>query len=159
MMKSATLFVLLVLGTLALPCRAGEVPAATKAILEKAEQIEVYSLWPANDKEKGKEFFHEYPILGKVVVKDAKTRKALIAAIEKGAKENEGVAANCFMPRHGVRATAGGKTLELVICFQCLQVKGYLGDKADAGFLISKSPEPTFDKILKDAGVKLAPKD
>ena len=126
---------------------------------EKAEQIELLSLYPANDKEKGKEFFHHYPILGKVVIKDEKTRKALIAALEKGAKENNGIAANCFMPRHGVRATAGGKTLELVICFQCLQVHGYIGDKENAGFLTSKSPQPTLDKVLTDAGVKLAPKD
>src|SRR5260221_8734957 len=106
---------------LAACAHAAEVPADAKAILEKAEQIELLSLYPANDKEKSKEFFHHYPILGKVVIKDEKTRKALIAALEKGAKENKGIAANCFMPRHGVRATAGGKTLELVICFQCLQ--------------------------------------
>lgn len=140
--------------------RGGEIPADAKAILEKAEQIEVLSLYPANDKEKGKEFFHEYPILGKVVVKDEKTRKALIEALEGGAKGNKGVAANCFIPRHGIRATAGGKTLELVICFQCLQVHGYIGgDKENAGFLIARSPQPVFDKVLTDAGVKLAPKD
>jgi hypothetical protein len=155
------LAVFALLASLCMPlfARSDEIPADAKAILDKAEQIELLSLYPANDKEKGKEFFHEYPILGKVVVKDEKTRKALVAALEKGAKENKGVGANCFIPRHGIRATAGGKTLELVICFQCLQVHGYIGEKANANFLVEKSPQPTLDKILKDAGVKLAPKD
>src|SRR5262249_39270121 len=135
--------------------RGAEIPADARTILEKAEQLEVLSLDPAGNKEKAKELFHTYPVLGKVIVKDEKTRKALVAALDTGAKENEGKIGKCFIPRHGIRATVDGKTLELVICFQCLQVHGYIGEKQNANFLISKSPQPTFDKVLTDAGVKL----
>ena len=139
--------------------RCAEVPAEVLDILNKAEQLEVLSLHPLPDKEKSKEYFHSYPVLGKAIVKDEKARKALVEALETGAKENKGIAANCFNPRHGLRAKAGDKTVELVICFQCMQVEYVIGDKKKAGFLITKSPEPLFDKVLKDAGAKLAPKD
>lgn len=137
--------------------RGAEIPPAARAILEKADQIEVYSLDP-NPSKDAKEAFHQYPVLGKVVVKDDKTRKALVAALMEGARENEGYTKFCFDPRHGIRATVDGKSLDLVICFQCLQVHGYLGAKEDAGFATTGSPEPTLDRILTAAGVKLAPK-
>ena len=48
-----------------------------------------------------------------------------------------------------------GKTVDLVICFECAQFKVFL-DKDDdkgKGFLINKKPEAAFNKVLKDAGI------
>ena len=49
----------------------------------------------------------------------------------------------------------GPKVVDLVICFECLQVKVVDPAQPDTGFLVSESPQKTFDQILKEAGVPL----
>jgi hypothetical protein len=121
--------------------------------LEAAEQFDLYSLNPEQRDEK--EGFHGWKVLGKTTIKDAATRKQLIEAFKKSVADNKGMAAFCFIPRHGIRLTKDGKTLDLVICFQCMQVKDYVSETAGKGFLITASPQPVFDKVLMDAGVAL----
>ena len=134
--------------------------ADVQTILEKAEQFELLSLDPAVEGVKGKEGFHGWKILGKTMVKDAAVRKEIVTALDKGIAESDGNGAKCFDPRHGIRAQRDGKTVELVICFECMQVQGYLdkSEKSDVHFLVTKTPQDAFDKVLKAAGVKLAPK-
>ena len=131
-------------------------PALT--VLEKAEQIELLSLNPERPQEKPKDGFHGWKVLGKTTVKDADTRKKLIAAFKEGVAKNDGTAALCFNPRHGIRATHDGKTAEFVICFECLHGQTYLGDKQLKGFLTTSFPEKAFNKILTDAKVPLPEK-
>jgi hypothetical protein len=121
--------------------------------LEKAGEIELYSLDPS---ERGvKDGFHGWKVLGKTTVKDAETVKKLAAAFKKGVEENKGIAAACFNPRHGIRLTHDGKTVDLVICFECYSVQEFVADKQGKGCLVTRSPQPAFDKVLKDAGVAL----
>jgi hypothetical protein len=129
-----------------------------RALLEEAEQFELLSISPNRPKDKPKDAFHGWQVLGKTTVKDAETRKKLVAAFKKGVEENHGTMALCFSPRHGIRVTQNGKTADFVICFQCYQVKVIVGDKQWKDFLITKSPESTFDAVLKEAKVPLAPK-
>jgi hypothetical protein len=94
-------------------------------------------------------------VLGKTMVK-ADTRKQLVETFLKG-MEGKIDPAKCFDPRHGIRATHGGKTVELVICFHCSQFILYVGS-AEKGplLLVNKSPEASFDKVLKDADIPKA---
>src|SRR5262245_20526938 len=133
-----------------------KLPEDAKAILEKADQLELLSVHPERPQEKPKDEFHGWKVLGRTVVKDADTRKAIRAAISKGVAESQGVA-GCFNPRHGIRATSGGKTVDLVICFECWWMEVHVGGKWFAVWT-SGSPEPTLDKVLRDANVPLAPK-
>jgi hypothetical protein len=127
------------------------------SLLDKATELELYSLDPSMRVEKEKDGFHGYKVLGKTNVKDADTRQVLITAFAKGVKENKGIAANCFIPRHGIRFKSGETTIDLVICFECFQVRQYSDGKAGPGFLITRSPQLIFNKVLKDAGVELPP--
>lgn len=177
------LFVLPLIG-----CTAGAeenaISAQTKAALEKAEQWELYSLdpdrnrspppapmppaapkdalavapKPATEAPAAAEAFHGWHVLGKTTVKDAEVRQKFVAAFLKGVAENEGIAAGCFNPRHGIRMVHDGQTIDLVICFECYQVAEYIGDKRAPGCLITASPQPTFDGVLKDAKVPLPEK-
>ncbi len=129
-----------------------KLPDKAKTVLDKAETIEVYSLDPGdNNDPKG---FHGWKVLGKTAVKDAAKRTELLGALEQGLAESQG-GAKCFIPRHGVRATYDGQTVDLVICFECSWVYVYYGDKDGPHLTTSKSPQPAFDKVLKDAGVPL----
>jgi hypothetical protein len=144
-------------GTLASAEKESKIPDDVKAVLDKADSFELLSLDPSVDRETVKDGFHGWKVLGKTAVKDADVRKQLVAALAKGAAENKGEVAKCFNPRHGIRATQDKKTVEMVICFECLQAHVYIdkSDKNTAGFLTNKSPQPAFDKVLKDAGVPL----
>jgi hypothetical protein len=135
-------------------------PDQAKAILLKAEQIELYSLEPEpdKDKDKDKDTLQGWKILGKTVLKDASVRKSALNAVENGIGKGRG--AKCFDPRHALRATHDGKTVDLVICFECGWVYVYYDKKAEraATLVTSSKPQETLDKILKDAGVPLAKK-
>jgi hypothetical protein len=138
-----------------------KLPDKAKAILDKAKSYELYSLDPGKgDDEMVKDGFHGYKVLGKSTVKDDKARDKLRTALVKGIKDSKGEIAKCFNPRHGIRATHDGQSVDLLICFECLQIYVYYGkgDKREANVLTTRSPQPTFDKILKDAGVKLPEK-
>ena len=134
-----------------------KIPESVQTILHKADAIELYSLDPSRPKDKPKDDFRGWRVLGKTTVKDADTRKAMVAAFLKGVEDNKGIAANCFNPRHGIRATHDGKSVDLVICFECMQVQGYLdkSEKSDVHFLVTKTPQDAFDKVLKAAKVPL----
>src|SRR5262245_10421401 len=73
--------------------KGNKIPAEARAILEKAEQIELLSIDPERPKEKPKDDFHGWKVLGRTVVKDAEVRKKLLAAFQKGVEENKGEAA------------------------------------------------------------------
>jgi hypothetical protein len=134
--------------------KGNKIPDDLRALLEKADQFELLSLSPEEPKEKPKDGFHGWRVLGQTTVKDAETRNKLLAALEKGVAENKGEVARCFNPRHGIRVTHDGKTADLVICFECLQVKAFAGDRGH-DFLVTRSPQPTFDAVLKEAKVPL----
>ncbi|HKB04371.1 MAG TPA: hypothetical protein VKD90_19260 [Gemmataceae bacterium] len=152
---SLALLALLVVGPAArAEDKQNKIPDDLRAILEKADQFELLSLNPREPDAKPKDGFHGWEVLGKTTVKDADTRKNLVAALQKGVAESDGTVARCFNPRHGIRVTHDGKTTDLVICFECLQVKAFAGDRRH-DFLVTRSPQPAFDAVLKEAKVPL----
>lgn len=130
-----------------------KMPESALKVLQNATELELYSIDFAHmDKEKTG--FHDMKVVGKTTVKDADVRKKLVAEFVKG-MEGDLVPARCFNPRHGIRATHDGKTVDLVICFECAQfyVHEGLGTGQSNRLLIGKGPEPALDKVLKDAGI------
>ena len=84
-----------------------------------------------------------------------------MAAVKDGIRNAPKTPKGCFMPRHVVRVAKGGKTVDLVICFQCDNYRVYrVGRDAGStgGGRISSAGQPVLDKILRDAGIPLAPK-
>ncbi len=126
-----------------------------KSILDKAEQLELWSLDP-DPKARDKDGFHNWKVLGKTVV-TGEARKQLVSALEQGIAASDGVGAKCFDPRHGIRATADGKAVDLVICFECGWVYVYFdNDKQRSEVVVSTGkPQAVFDKVLTDAKVPL----
>lgn len=135
-------------------CAAERAKVPQEEILLGADTFELYSLDPARGGPKPKVAFHGWKVLGKTAVKDKKTREKLIVALGKGMAENDGVVAGCFNPRHGIRAVKNGKTVDLVICFECYSFQIFEGKKA-SNALTTRSPAPTFNKVLTDAKVPL----
>jgi hypothetical protein len=132
------------------------VPKVAIDLLEAAGPFELLSLNPNRPEAKGNDDFHGWKVLGKTVVNDAEVRKKLCAEFKRSIDESEGVGANCFNPRHGIRFTREGKTVDLVICFECYQVQAFIGEQRDPFFVITREPQKAFDKVLRDKGIPLA---
>jgi hypothetical protein len=148
----AVAVVFLLAGPSATADKDNKLPESALEVLKNATELELYSIDFAHE-DKTKTGFHDMKSVGKTTVKDADTRKKLVSEFVKG-MEGDITPARCFNPRHGIRATYSGKTVDLVICFECAQFKLYEGgaDKP-MHLLIGKGPEPLFDKVLKEAGV------
>lgn len=127
------------------------VPSDLRKLLDKAEAVELISLDPSVDG--AKDGFHGYKVMGSVKL-ETKERAKLLAAFYKGIADSDGVVAACFIPRHGLRAMADGKTVEVVICYQCLSMKVYIGGKAESA-LTTGDPAETLNAMLKAAKVPL----
>jgi hypothetical protein len=125
------------------------------------EQIILYSIdgndyAPGEGPKAGGEKFGRYPVLGKVEIKDAGKREEIFAVLEKGIRDSDGRIAKCFLPRHVVRAVSKGKTVDYIVCFQCLQVQ-VVADGKSKTLPITAEPLAVFNRHLKAAGIPLAP--
>jgi hypothetical protein len=146
-----------------------KIPDDVNAALEKAESFELFSLDPdeipadsADSSESGpssakkdEQRFQIWPALGSTTITDKAQREKLIAALQKGVAENDGMAAACFNPRHGIRVKHAGKVYDVVICFECMSASTYVDNVRRKGFLVTRTPQPEFDAVLKAANVPL----
>ena len=158
MILRRSLAVLALLACSALPaCADNKLPADAETVLDKAEELELYSLDPTECDKKPKDGFHGWKVLGKTTLKKKEDRQKVLKAIRKGIADSDGSVAGCFNPRHGLKGKAGGKTVELVICYECLSLEVYVDGKRSS-VLTARSPQPELDKVLRGAGVKLPKK-
>lgn len=159
-----------------------EIPAPVKEVWDAAEGWTLYSLAPeqkipapdaTRSKTKAKPVkkpaakpptkkrdveapFHGVVVLGKRELKKDEAiavglKEAMYASMEKGGKP-----ARCFIPHHGVRAVAGDKTLDLVICFTCHYMDIYLnGEKLGQRMVIDPAPFSAFDQALAEVQVPM----
>jgi hypothetical protein len=127
-----------------------KLPAPVLAALEKADELELYSLNGDTDAPDG---WHGAKVLGKATVSAAADRKALASALKKGVEEGKD-GARCFVPRHGVRASHAGKSYDLLICFECHWLYVYAADSdKPLVLLVSEAPQKVLNKLLTDAKV------
>lgn len=134
-------------------------PSAVLEKLTEAETIEVLSLDPEAPSAAGQARFFGLAVLGSAAVTDKAKRAALLKAVAEAAEEAsfESIA-NCFRPRHGLRAKSGGVTIEVGICFECNRLEIAADGKAAGSRAITKSAEKHLDDLLTAAKVPLAKK-
>jgi hypothetical protein len=145
------------LGAIAEDKKDNRLPDKAKSILDKADQVVLFSLEPVHRK-KVKDGFHGWMmILGQTAIKGADVRSQILTALYQGIANRDGKGAECFDPRHGIRATANGKTVDLVICFECNWVYVYYDNDENRQHVAetTRDPQSILDKVLKDAGVPL----
>lgn len=137
----------------------GDVPAREAALLRDAAALELMALdpsppTPADLADPAR--FHGYRVLGRATVTDPATRLALLDLLARGARENDGTVAACFNPRHGVRAELGGRTAELVICFECLSWQVFGDGARVANGDTAATHEPEVSALYRAAGLAIA---
>ncbi|MDB5309245.1 MAG: hypothetical protein JWO38_3447 [Gemmataceae bacterium] len=149
----------LVVGCLSSNSRQLPHPIAT--VFDQPDDVVLYSLEPAPPgaaaTDPARETFHGHTVLGKTAVTNQLTRRKLFAAFRQGVDDHDGSVAACFIPHHGLRVRSGQHVVDLVICFKCAQVQVYADGAATESVLISTSPRPTFNEVLRAARVPLSP--
>ncbi|MFK7779213.1 MAG: hypothetical protein QM501_13995 [Gimesia sp.] len=134
-----------------------KLPSQASEALHNATTFELFSLEPSEgEKESNSSNFHGWNILGSHKITDLAVRNRILEALEAGIAENDGRVAACFAPRHGIRVKYKGEQHDFVICFQCYSGKWYTDNKRNEGITLTSSPQPIFDRTLKDASVPLA---
>lgn len=137
------------------PPRPNAVPARAASILRSSRSLQVLSVDPSGGAaNQGR--FHGWTVLG--VVEVSKARRAglaerIIAAVPSG---DLSVAA-CFLPRHGVRAVSAEGSVDLIICFQCHQVRVVFDSGPSDWYVPSSDLQPTLNALLGEAGIPIAP--
>lgn len=102
--------------------------------------------------------FHGFKILGEVEVTGLNEKRALIEAFAKGVRDDGGMVAACFNPRHGIRFVADSSQYDFVICFECGSVMTY-GFNGGRGFLVNGSPSREFNDFIAKYHLKTLTKD
>ena len=135
-------------------------PGKTMKVLDEGERFVLLAIDPfprsASDSSlpRAKEVFHDFGILGKAEIRDVAQRKALLKALYQGIADSDGQVAACFNPRHGISASLGEETVDLLICFECLSIRTYA--KHGKSVLTSDSSQQAFNLALEKAGLPLA---
>jgi len=135
-------------------------PKKTRKILEEAEEFELMAIG-INSIDRKQNLvetvvanrFGRFPVLGKTKISDTELKRKLVKALYEGIVDARS-SNMCFYPRHAIRATRQGKTVELVICFECLNFRGSSPDGELSG-QITATPRELFNQTLVSADVQL----
>lgn len=130
-------------------------PRDLRDFLESADEFTLYSLNSGLDFEhKEKNKFRGHAILGQIKIEAGADRTNLVTALGNGIAEG-GPMADCFNPRHGIRAIKNGETVDFLICFQCGAIYAYSSDGTKWVFPVSRTPAALFNQTLHAAGIPL----
>ncbi len=105
---------------------------------------------------RGTKQFHDYLILGETVVGSASSRQALAATLKRSLAAWGGGYTMCFNPRHGLRATHGGKSFEFLICFECGRLYVYPSTGDPFSYELAGEAGP-FHDLLVAANIPTTP--
>lgn len=122
-------------------------PPNVRAILEKAETLEVLGL--SSEDQYGISWFPDL----KVSLPIGNERTELLDSFFFDASAGPNPSA-CFIPRHGFKATYKGKTVEVIICYQChlFVVKGDLGKFNGGVYKDGSAAHHLFENLLRTRG-------
>ena len=129
--------------------------------MKETGSIEIFSLLADTRKSQyDRPSMHGWPILGKTTLSKTASRNTIVSAFLQDVSPTgpDTELPRCFSPRHAIRVTYLNKTLDLVICFECRQVKFYQDGQSDTFtlFEVGRSPEDLFDSVLREAKVPLS---
>src|SRR4051812_10662408 len=136
-------------------------PRDITAVLDNSTQFVLLSVdplpgWFEEEATSPKDVFYDHAIIGKIVLQGKRQRTALLRALYQGISESDGKTIHtCFNPRHGIHATDGKATVDLLICFECWQIYTYT-DHGHNMITITDSPKKAFDEALRAAGIPVS---
>lgn len=137
------------------------IPSEELDVLERADSMEIFSLNPhvtrsGNNKGDPNSYFRGWQVLGQVAVPDRRKRREVAETLVECTRRSSGRMFHCFEPRHGIRVTHDGETVEFVICYECGFGYSYLGTWQSHEFAVSGYSAELLTSLLEEGGVPLA---
>ena len=137
-----------------------ELAQESRDVLFAASELELVAVdpdWPTDESRADPTTLQGYNVRGRAMVSDRAVRLELLEALGAAARENDGIVAACFNPRHALIAEHEGRTVEVIICFECLTFQVWDGTERIETVDLSDTPRPLFDRIFEDHGLTIAP--
>jgi len=129
----------------------GGLPASATGVLEGAEQFQIYRLEPYGEAAKpGETVFRGHVIEARAEVKDAQSKAKITDIVNRGIRRGD-TQAKCFNPRHGIHAVRAGKTVDLVICYECSAVE--VGENGVWSTMTTADVQSDLDAAFEAAGI------
>jgi hypothetical protein len=127
-------------------------PDSAVGVLESADQFQIFALEPygANEPKPTDTVFQGHVVLAQADVKDPKMQEKIAFIVDRGVRQG-GSQAKCFNPRHGVHATKGKRTVDLVICYECSAVE--VVEDGNTTTLTTGNVQSDLDDAFRVAGV------
>ncbi len=143
-----------------IPAIGNKIPQSARVVLEGADSLEIMALHPSPYMEEGqptpgKDDFRGYKILGSAQVTLPSNRDGILSAVYRGILASDGMVAACFNPRHGIRATKGKETVDLVICYECLSMHIHDSNGTRTTALTTSSPGARLTTIWQTNGLQV----
>ena len=85
------------------------------------------------------------------------SRETILGLILEGIRNCDLVPADCFNPRHAVRAERTEEATELILCYECSAYQLYRGGRYVAGGSTRRSPASHLSDIWRRAGCPVVP--
>lgn len=134
-------------------------PSAVERLKPVQDELILYAIDPFQrpmESDNDDKQFRGYLIVGKVAITEPAGRQEILKAIADGFTEGPQVPAACFWPRHGVHVVTNGKSIDYVICYECLGARIYTAE-GTSGKTTAATHQAVLNAPLAAAGIKLAP--
>jgi len=129
-------------------------PPQVRELLEKAEKFEVFAELRAENEFDGEGTTFEPNRIANIT--NEKDKKEILEAFYKDAADEDSPA-NCWEPRHSLRATRASEVIEIEICFACsrFEVKSPFGGFSGTIRRANRKSESVFNRIIINQGIVL----
>lgn len=125
-----------------------------KESLNQADSMELVYLVPEElfdppNKESDVEYFDWWKVSSRLLLDDAQTKEIAAKLVDDLESHWDAGGADCFEPRHALRLYRKGTHLDVVLCFQCVQLWCFDADGNRSGGYtgISKDLQPLLDSL------------
>ena len=127
-------------------------PDEVHFVLANCDSLTLHALHPERPPVPSKSF-HGYLVLDSTEVEGAQDRRDVIIALYQGMADDGAMRALCFIPRHGVHAAVGSQFVDLVLCYQCGNIRIHLnGEPRYRSWSICGPSKWLLDDLLKVGG-------
>ena len=96
--------------------------------------------------------FMGYPVLGSTVLSGVEKSRLVRAFTAGVANKRDAARAQCFLPHHALEATVDGELSQVLVCYQCLQLKARRQRAREPAqtlsLLTQGSPASVFEELV-----------
>lgn len=130
-------------------------PSEVAVALKAPDKAILYSLEPlAKEAAPGERTLHGSKIIGQLNL-DRNLEKTVAAQFNAAVAPWDGTGAGCFNPRHALTVTSGGKTYDILLCYECGEIEIFRG-KSMIADMRARGTGETLNAILAAHKVPLS---